>query len=107
MRKNLLIILLAVMVLSGCSTSAKIGQTALTGPVTSGPETLASIQCRCDSVGLNSPWVKFLRLPEPVTNLSQFDVLCKSEYPATVSINGQTLKQYKTGIFFTTVSFSE
>jgi len=107
MKKNLLIILLAVMVLAGCSTSAKVGQTAVTGPVTSGTETLASIQCRCDSVGLNSPWVKFLRLPEPVTSLSQFDVLCKSEYPATVSINGQTLKQYKTGIFFTTVSFSE
>jgi N-acetylmuramoyl-L-alanine amidase len=70
-------------------------------------ESLAAIPCRCDSVGLNSPWVKFLRLPEPVTHLPQFDILCKSEYPATVSINGQILKQYKTGIFFTTILFNE
>jgi len=107
MKKNLLIVFLAAAVLAGCGTSGKVGQTAVKEPVIKDAETLASIQCRCDSVGLNSPWVKFLRLPEPITNLSQFDVLCKSEYPATVSINGQTLKQYKTGIFFTTVTFSE
>jgi N-acetylmuramoyl-L-alanine amidase len=53
------------------------------------------------------PWVEFRNIPEPVTYEPQFDFLCKSDYPATVSINGQELKQYKTGIFFTTVKFKE
>ncbi|MCU0377778.1 MAG: N-acetylmuramoyl-L-alanine amidase [Bacteroidales bacterium] len=59
------------------------------------------------SVERKSPWVEFRMTPEAVTSLPQFDFLCKSEYPATVSINGIELKQYKTGIFFTTVKFDE
>ncbi len=59
------------------------------------------------TVERKSPWVEFRRTPEPVTNQSQFDFLCKSEYPATVSINGTEVKQYKTGIFFSTVKFTE
>ena len=54
-----------------------------------------------------SPWVEFLRTPDSITFQPQFDFLCMSEYPATVSINGIELKQYKTGIFFTTVKFNE
>jgi N-acetylmuramoyl-L-alanine amidase len=59
------------------------------------------------SVERRSPWVEFRRMPEPVTHQPQFDFLCRSEYPATVKINGMELKQYKTGIFFTTVQFKE
>ncbi len=59
------------------------------------------------SVERKSPWVEFRRTPEAITSLPQFDFLCRSEYPATVSINGIELKQYKTGIFFTTVKFNE
>jgi hypothetical protein len=59
------------------------------------------------SVVRKSPWVEFRRTPEAITHQSQFDFLCRSEYPATVSINGIELKQYKTGIFFTTVKFNE
>lgn len=59
------------------------------------------------SVERKSPWVEFRRTPEPVTYQSQFDFLCKSEYPATVKINGTEVKQYKTGIFFSTVKFIE
>jgi N-acetylmuramoyl-L-alanine amidase len=59
------------------------------------------------SVERKSPWVEFRMTPEPITSLPQFDFLCKSDYPATVSINGIELKQYKTGIFFTTVKFNE
>jgi len=54
-----------------------------------------------------SPWVEFRMKPEAITSQPQFDFLCKSDYPATVSINGIALKQYKTGIFFTTVKFNE
>ncbi len=59
------------------------------------------------TVERKSPWVEFRRTPEPVTDQPQFDFLCKSEYPATVSINGVEVKQYKTGIFFSTVKFTE
>ena len=93
--------------IAGCSTASKTTQTAVPDPAVAAAETLAAIPCRCDSIDHNSPWVKFLRLPEQVTNLPQFDILCKSEYPAAVSINGQAVKQYKTGIFFATVSFNE
>ena len=125
MKRNLFIIALAAAVLSGCSSARRTGETvsgdtagatavaaaaadrAAADRAAAAAETLAAIPCRCDSLETNSPWVKFLRFPEPLTNQPQFDVLCKSEYPATVSINGQTVKQYKTGIFFATVSFNE
>lgn len=129
MRKNLLFIALAAVVIAGCGTARRTGKTEVTTPAATArnaatpavaarvatataaeaaaAETLAGIQCRCDSVAGDSPWVKFLRMPEQVTNQPQFDILCKSGYPAAVSINGQSLKQYKTGIFFTTVLFKE
>lgn len=121
MIKNLFIIALATAVIAGCSTTGRTGKTAVADPASAkvaatdeeaaataaAAEKLAAIPCRCDSLGNNSAWVRFLRLPEPLTFQSQFDVLCKSEYPAAVSINGQALKQYKTGIFFSTVSFNE
>jgi len=113
--KRITILILAIAVLSGCSTPRRTGDSTATSRETATrteaaqavAETLAAIPCRCDTIGGNSPWVKFLRLPEPVTYQPQSDILCKSEYPAAVSINGQSVKQYKTGIFFTTVSFIE
>jgi len=59
------------------------------------------------SVERKAPWVEFRRTPEAITFEPRFDFLCKSVYPAAVSINGIELKQYKTGIFFTTVEFHE
>jgi N-acetylmuramoyl-L-alanine amidase len=59
------------------------------------------------SVERKTPWVEFRRTPEAITYQPQFDFLCKSEYPATVSINWTELKQYKTGIFIGTVKFKE
>ncbi len=59
------------------------------------------------TVARRSPWVEFRRLPGPVTHEQQADILCRSDYPATVSINGMEVKQYKTGIFFATVRFDE
>jgi N-acetylmuramoyl-L-alanine amidase len=131
MTKNLFVIALATMLLIGCGTTGRTGKSGVEDPAaTAGnavaiaarptaentaeiaararaAETLAAIPCRCDSIGNNPPMVKFLRLPEPLTHQPQFDILCKSEYPATVSINGQVVKQYKTGIFFKTVTFDE
>lgn len=59
------------------------------------------------SVERRAPWVEFRRMPAPVTHEPQFDFLCRSDYPSTVSINGVEVKQYKTGIFFHTVKFTE
>jgi len=59
------------------------------------------------SVERRAPWVEFRSMPAPVTYEPQFDFLCRSDYPANVSINGVEVKQYKTGIFFHTVRFTE
>ena len=107
MKKLTVIFLVATAMLAGCNTARKAQQTAVLDPAAAAAETLAAIPCRCDSAVNSSPWVKFLRVPEQVTYMPQFDVLCKSEYPAAVTINGERVKQYKTGIFFTTVKFNE
>jgi N-acetylmuramoyl-L-alanine amidase len=106
---GLMITLIAV---AGCATAGNTGRSSDPGaaaadPAATAAETLAAITTRCDSIGGASPWVKFLRVPEAVTNQPRFDILSQSEYPATVRINGQAVKQYRTGIFFTTVSFNE
>jgi N-acetylmuramoyl-L-alanine amidase len=54
-----------------------------------------------------SPWVEFRAMPKGQTDLAEYDFLCKTEYPASVKINGDSLKLYKTGIFFKKVSFNE
>jgi N-acetylmuramoyl-L-alanine amidase len=54
-----------------------------------------------------SPWVEFRSMPSTITDRPDFDLLCKTEYPARVSINGDSVKQYKTGIFFNKVTFKE
>ena len=116
MRKELFMIALAAALLAGCSTTRRWSEStgadqsaaaATAAAAAAASEKLAQTECRCDSLESSSPWVRFLRLPEKVTYQPQFDVLCKSEYPTAVSINGQTLKQYRTGIFFSTVTFTE
>ena len=105
------VLLMALIAVAGCATTGTtVGSgtpEAAAGPAVAdtAAELLAAIPTRCDSVPGGSPWVKFLRVPEAVTTQPRFDVLARSDYPATVRINGQALKQYRTGIFFTTVSF--
>jgi N-acetylmuramoyl-L-alanine amidase len=65
------------------------------------------------SVGTNgrtirkSPWVEFRRMPRETTDLAEFDLLCKTDYPSKVWINGEQVKQYKTGIFFKKITLNE
>ena len=54
-----------------------------------------------------SPWVEFRRIPKEITDVAEFDLLCKSAYPAKVWINGEQVKQYKTGIFFKKIILNE
>ena len=112
MKRITAILILSLALAASCSTTKKtevtpVPDAAAADRAAAVAETLAAIPCRCDSLDNGSPWVKFLRVPEQVAYQPQFDILCKSEYPATVSINGQEVKQYKTGIFFATVSFNE
>ena len=60
-----------------------------------------------NKVERRSPWVEFRRMPAAYTNNPGFDLLCRSEYPSTVKINGQEVKQYKTGIFFNRITLDE
>src|SRR5665647_459949 len=105
MNRLIIILFLAAAALAGCSTARKAQQTTVNQ---------ADVPARVDKIAKPdsiaeriSPWVEFRRTPEAITYQPQFDFLCMSEYPATVSINGIELKQYKTGIFFTTVKFNE
>ena len=99
------VLIFPVALLAGCSTVRKAQPTIATE--TDVPAR-AETHVKPDSVAERiSPWVEFLRTPDSITYQPQFDFLCKSEYPATVSINGIELKQYKTGIFFSTVKFNE
>jgi N-acetylmuramoyl-L-alanine amidase len=54
-----------------------------------------------------APWVEFRRTPPLITGNPVFDLLCKTDYPSVVTINGVKVKQYKTGIFFNRVVLSE
>jgi N-acetylmuramoyl-L-alanine amidase len=46
-------------------------------------------------------------MPELNTDIPEYDFLCKTDFPASVRINGDSVKQYKTGIFFKKVIFNE
>lgn len=54
-----------------------------------------------------SPWVEFRKMPREITDLPEFDLLYKTDYPAKVWINGDPVKQYKTGIFFKKIKLNE
>jgi len=52
-------------------------------------------------------WVEFRRMPSKYTNNPVYHFLCKTKYPATTRIDGEVLKVYKTGIFFTEIDLKE
>jgi len=59
------------------------------------------------SVFREQPWVEFRRTPPDTTNQPEFNLLCKTDYPAKTFINGNSVKIYKTGIFFDKLTFKE
>ena len=54
-----------------------------------------------------SPWVEFRRMPKKYTDIPEYDLLCKTEYPASVWINDDSVKVYKTGVFFNKITLNE
>lgn len=54
-----------------------------------------------------APWVEFRSIAPDTTTDPEFHLLCKTDYPAKVNINGDSVKQYKTGIFFDKITLIE
>ncbi len=55
-----------------------------------------------------TPWVELREMPDRLVQKQEADILCKTEYPAvSVRIDNDSLKQYKTGIFFDRIKFHE
>ena len=52
------------------------------------------------SVSRRAPWVEIPRMPQEHSVDSTFALLCRAAYPAAVFIDGEQVKQYKTGVFF-------
>ncbi len=52
-------------------------------------------------------WVEFRRPFEKLTNSDTYNLLCRTEYPSDVSINGETVHIYKTGVFFKKIELNE
>jgi len=59
------------------------------------------------TVSRESPWVEFRKMPDDTTTKSQYHLLCKTDYPAEARINGDSVKVYKTGVFFQTIDLME
>ena len=53
------------------------------------------------------PWVEFRRMPQKYGDIPDYDLLCKTQYPATAWINDDPVKIYKTGVFFNKISLNE
>jgi len=54
-----------------------------------------------------NPWLELRRMPERTTGNPEFFLLCKTAYPAIAWIKSDTVKVYKTGIFFNKLILSE
>ena len=52
------------------------------------------------TVSRNIPWLEFRNYRSDTTADSSFNLLCRTVYPARTSINHDSVKLYKTGIFF-------
>lgn len=60
-----------------------------------------------NTVSRYGTWVEFRRPFEKNTNSSTYNLLCRTKYPSTVTINKESVKLYKTGIFFNKIKLNE
>ncbi|MFC2084840.1 family 10 glycosylhydrolase [Bacteroidota bacterium] len=60
-----------------------------------------------NSVKRTEPWVEFRRMPRDTTTNEEYHLLCKTSYPAIAKINDNSVKVYKTGIFFNKIVLDE
>ncbi len=52
-------------------------------------------------------WIEFRRPFEKRTTNNTYNLLCRTNYPSSVLVNGKPVKQYKTGIFFDKILLKE
>lgn len=60
-----------------------------------------------NTVSRYGTWVEFRRPFEKNTSNNTYNLLCRTNYPSTVSVNGKKVKQYTTGIFFDKIILKE
>lgn len=59
------------------------------------------------SVSRYGNWIEFRRPFDKKTFSDTYNLLCKTNYPSEVKINGENVKIYKTGIFFKKINLKE
>lgn len=59
------------------------------------------------SVTRESPWVEMRRLPQDTVFSARYHLLCRTEYPGQAFINSDSVKLYRTGIFFKEIRLTE
>lgn len=62
---------------------------------------------RDNTVSRTGNWIEFRRPFEKKTSNATYNLLCRTNYPSTVSINGKSVKQYTTGIFFDKIRLND
>lgn len=60
-----------------------------------------------NTVSRYGTWVEFRRLFAKLTNNDEYNLLCKTKYPSKVFINNDSVKIYKTGVFFKKIKLKE
>jgi N-acetylmuramoyl-L-alanine amidase len=60
-----------------------------------------------NTVSRYGTWVEFRRPFAKITNNDEYNLLCKTKYPSKVFINNDSVKIYKTGIFFKKIKLKE
>ena len=60
-----------------------------------------------NTVNRYGTWVEFRRPFEKNTNSNTYNLLCRTKYPSTVTINKESVKLYKTGVFFNKIKLNK
>ncbi|MBI5809023.1 MAG: hypothetical protein HZA74_11545, partial [Ignavibacteriales bacterium] len=60
-----------------------------------------------NTVSRYGTWVEFRRPFPKITNNDEYNLLCKTKYPSKVFINNDSVKIYKTGVFFKKIKLKD
>lgn len=60
-----------------------------------------------NSVSRYGNWVEFRRPFSKITSNDEYNLLCKTKYPSKVFINNDSVKIYKTGVFFKKIKLKD
>lgn len=60
-----------------------------------------------NTVSRYGTWVEFRRPFAKITNNEEYNLLCKTKYPSKVFINNDSVKIYKTGVFFKKIKLKD